>query len=263
MAISMSLEGQVALVTGAGKGIGKATALTLAAAGADVALCARTQSDVDAVASSIRAMGRKALALSCDVAEEDQVKTVIAKTLETFGHLDVLVNNAGISGGMTHLVDFDMAEWDRIVAVNLRGTALCTKYALPSMKARKRGSIINISSTWGRTAGRGKPAYVATKWAIIGLTQAVALEEGGAGIRVNCVVPGYTMTDMLRRNREAQAAREGKTFEQTMADVAALSPQNRVVSAEEVAEVIVWLASDKAVSVHGQTINANAALYMN
>lgn len=263
MAVSISLDGQVAIVTGSGKGIGKATAVAMAEAGADIVVCARTQADIDEVCGLVEKAGRKALGVRCDVADEAQVKELVAKTLERFGRLDILVNNAGISGGSTHLVDFDMDEWDRIIATNLRGTALCTKHALPAMKKAKRGSIVNISSTWGRTAGRGKPAYVATKWGIIGLTQAVALEEAKDGIRVNCVVPGYTVTEMLRKNREAAAKREGKTYEEVMADVAALSPQNRVVSAEEVAAVIVWLCTDAAVSVHGQTINANAALYMN
>jgi NAD(P)-dependent dehydrogenase (short-subunit alcohol dehydrogenase family) len=131
------------------------------------------------------------------------------------------------------------------------------------MIARKRGNIINVSSTWGRTAGRGKPAYVAAKWGIIGLTQAVALEVASEGIRVNCVVPGYTMTSAIRRSREEHAARQGITFEQAMAEAAAFSPQNRVLSAEEVADVMVWLASDLSISVHGQTINAHAALFMN
>jgi len=261
--MSLSLDGQVAIVTGGGKGIGKATALALAQAGADVVACARTQGDLDEVCELIHKTGRQALGVICDVGDEAQVRNLVARTLERFQRLDILVNNAGISGGSTNLVDFDMAEWDRIIATNLRGTALCTKYALPAMKKARRGSIVNISSTWGRTAGRGKPAYIATKWAIIGLTQAVALEEAKDGIRVNCVVPGYTMTEMLRKNREAAAAREGKSYEEVIADVAALSPQNRVVSAEEVANVIVWLCSDAAVSVHGQTINANAALYMN
>jgi 3-oxoacyl-[acyl-carrier protein] reductase len=263
MAIAIALDGQVALVTGAGKGIGRATALAFAQAGADVVACARTQADVDSLAAEVRALGRKALAVSCDVADETAVKAMLARTLDTFGRVDILVNNAGIGGGSTKLIDFDMAVWDAVIATNLRGTALCTKYALVPMTAKKRGCIINISSTWGRTAGRGKPAYIATKWGIIGLTQAVALEAAQDGIRVNCVVPGYTMTDMLRKSREQQAARQGISYEQAVADVAAMSPQNRIVSAEEVARVIVWLASDMAISVHGQTINANAALFMN
>ena len=261
--MNISLAGQAALVTGAGRGIGRAAALALAAAGADVAVCARTGSELSAVAAEIERLGRRALAIPCDVADEAAVKDMMARIGKHFERLDILVNNAGISGGSAPLVDTDMAVFDRVIAVNLRGTALCSKYALPAMQARKRGAIINISSTWGRTAGRGKPAYVASKWAIIGLTQALALEVASDGVRVNCVVPGYTLTDMLHKSRAAAAASAGISLEEAMADVAALSPQNRVVTAEEVADVIVWLASDKAISIHGQTINANAALFMN
>jgi NAD(P)-dependent dehydrogenase (short-subunit alcohol dehydrogenase family) len=199
----------------------------------------------------------------CDVSEETQVKAVIARAMETFGRIDVLVNNAGIDCGNTKLIDYNMADWDPILDVNLKGTALFIKYALPSMHERRRGAIVNVSSTWGRTAGPGKPAYVASKWGVVGLTQAIALEEGANGIRVNCVVPGYTMTDMMRTSRKQMAEREGISFEKALEKVAALSPQNRIVSPEEVAAVILWLASDHAIAVHGQTINANAALYMN
>jgi 3-hydroxybutyrate dehydrogenase len=263
MAVSISMDGRVVLVTGAGRGIGKAAALAFAKAGADVVVCARTAPEIDATCEEVRALGRRALAVECDVADEEQAKNVIAKAIGAFGRIDVLVNNAGGSSGSVPLVDCDMADWDRVIATNLRGTALFTKYVLPSMMARKSGNIINISSTWGRTAGRGKPAYVAAKWGVIGLTQAVALEVATEGIRVNCVVPGYTMTEAIQKNREEHAARQGISYEQSLAEAAAFSPQNRILSSEEVADVIVWLASDMAMSVHGQTINANAALFMN
>ena len=259
----ISFEGQTAFVTGAGQGIGRATALAFARAGADVALCDLDQSGLDATAADIRAIGRRACPLLADISSENEVRAMVASAYQAFGRIDMLVNNAGISGSKTPLTELDMREFDRVLGVNLRGTVLCAKYVLPHMLEAGRGSVVNIASTLGRMGSAGKVPYVASKWAVIGVTQSLALEVASRGVRVNAVAPGYTMTDMMRSNREAQAAREGRTYEEAVAGVAALSPQNRIVSADEVASVVLWLSSDAAISIHGQTVNANAALFMN
>jgi NAD(P)-dependent dehydrogenase (short-subunit alcohol dehydrogenase family) len=259
------LRDAVVLVTGAGKGIGRATAFAFAEERAQVVCAARTLSDVEAVAAQIRGAGSDALALACDVALEDQVRAMVAKTIERFGRIDVLVNNAGGTGGKwAELADLDFAQFDAVVAANLRGTALCSKYALKHMLAQQRGAIVNLSSTWGRTAGPGLSAYVAAKWGVIGLTQAIAVETATRGVRANCVVPGYTRTEMIERVRAARVgtARE-VTAEQIVAEMAELAPQKRVVEPAEVADMIVYLASDHAKSITGQTVNVNAGLFMN
>jgi NAD(P)-dependent dehydrogenase (short-subunit alcohol dehydrogenase family) len=264
MTQAISLDHSVALVTGAGKGIGRATALALAEAGADVIVAARTKSDVDEVAAQIRALGRRALAVSCDVAVESQVEAMMRQGIEQFGKVDILVNNAGGAGPRRDRVAAtSMDEFNKVVAVNLNGTVSCSKHALQGMLARKSGVIINVSSTAGRMPLIGMSAYVAAKWAVIGLTQCMALEVAKEGIRVNCVVPGYTLTEALDARLHAIAAEQGISYEESYAKAAALSPQNRIATSREVADVIVFLASEKAISIHGQTINANAALFMN
>ena len=264
MSQTSSLNQKVVVVTGAGKGIGKATALAFAEAGADVVVAARTQSDVDELAKQIKAIGRKALAIRCDVAVEAQVETMMGRTVKEFGKIDVLVNNAGGAGKKRdHVADADMGEFNQVVGVNLNGTMHCSKHALKDMLARKSGAIVNVSSTAGRTGLVGMSSYVAAKWGVIGLTQCMALEVAKQGVRVNCVVPGYTLTEALDARLHAIAAEQGISYEESTARAAALSPQNRIATAREVADVIVFLASDAAVSIHGQTINANAALCMN
>jgi NAD(P)-dependent dehydrogenase (short-subunit alcohol dehydrogenase family) len=264
MTQSLPLQDRTVIVTGAGKGIGRATALAFADAGANVVACARTQADVDEVAQLVSAKGRKALALRCDVAIETEVEALVHRTLERFGKLDVLINNAGGAGPSREPVSsVDIAEFERIMAVNLTGTVSCSKHALRHMLGRRSGSIINVSSTAGRTALVGMAAYVSAKWAVIGLTQCMALEVASKGIRVNCVVPGYTMTEALDKRLRAVATEQGISYEESLAKAAALSPQNRIATAAEVADVMVFLASDRAISIHGQTVNANAALCMN
>jgi NAD(P)-dependent dehydrogenase (short-subunit alcohol dehydrogenase family) len=259
-----SLRDRVVLVTGAGKGIGRATALAFADAGARVVVCARTQSDVDQVAKLVAGKGRDALALSCDVAKEAEVESMVKRTLERFGQLDVLVNNAGGAGPMREPVsNVDMAEFQRVVAINLNGTVNCSKHTLRHMLPRKRGAIVNVSSTAGRVGLVNMAAYVSAKFAVIGLTQCMALEVAKRGVRVNCVVPGYTMTEALDKRLRVVAKEQGISYEESVAKAAALSPQNRIATAAEVADVIVFLASDAAVTIHGQTVNANAALFMN
>jgi NAD(P)-dependent dehydrogenase (short-subunit alcohol dehydrogenase family) len=185
----------VALVTGGGRGIGRAVALALAGAGVRVAACSRTQPDVTGVAEQIRAAGGEALALRCDVADPDQVEAMVGETIRAFGRIDVLVNNAGVGTvAPCEVADYAIGEWDRIVNVNLRGTFLCCRAVLPRMRERRRGTIINVASITGVKSAPLVAPYGAGKFGVVGLTQALLAENHQYGIRVCMVHPGPTDT---------------------------------------------------------------------
>jgi 3-oxoacyl-[acyl-carrier protein] reductase len=194
------LQGQVALVTGAGRGIGKAVALALGAAGAHVVASARTETEIKAVAAQIDEAGGQATALRVDLAQESSVLSLFKRIQERFQHLDVLVNNAGL-GLYGPLRDFRTEDLDKMLAVNLRGAFLCCREALRLMEAHKRGYIINVSSVVGFKAYANQAAYTATKHGIMGLTKALALEAQPLGIRVSVVLPGGVDTDLVRAAR--------------------------------------------------------------
>lgn len=200
----MKLEGKVAIVTGASRGIGKAIALALAREGADVVAAARTEEEtgplpgtIHKTADEIRALGRRALAIKTDVTKEEQVAEMVTRTLEEFGRIDILVNNAGINVPDT-VIDIPIKRWDLIIAVNLRGTFLCTKAVLPAMVQRRSGSIINLSSILGSREISGSVAYGVTKAAIERFTYGLAEEVKEYNIAVNALCPSYTDTEGLR-----------------------------------------------------------------
>ena len=200
----MKLEGKVAIVTGASRGIGKAIALALAREGADVVVAARTEEEkgplpgtIHKTADEIRALGRRALAVRTDVTKEEEVEAMVRTTLDQFGSIDILVNNAGINvpGAM---VEVSTKRWDLIMAVNLRGTFLCTRAVLPRMMEQKRGSIINLSSILGTRVIEGGVPYGVTKAAIERFTSGLAEEIKGYNIAVNALCPSYTDTEGTR-----------------------------------------------------------------
>ncbi|HLX12999.1 MAG TPA: SDR family NAD(P)-dependent oxidoreductase [Bacteroidota bacterium] len=190
----MDLKNKIALITGAGRGIGRAIALTLAEHGADVVITARTQSDLDEVSAKIKAFGRKCLAIRGDVSIEDDVKDAVSRTLKEFGRIDVLVNNAGV-GTMAPVVDMKTEDFDRMWATNMRGVFLFCKYVAPAMMKQKSGNIINISSLAGRNAFRGGAGYSATKWGLIGFSRSLLLEVREHNVRVITICPGSVDTD--------------------------------------------------------------------
>jgi len=200
----MRLEGKVAIVTGASRGIGKAIALALAREGADVVAAARTEKEtgplpgtIHKTVDEIRALGRRALAVKTDVTKEEQVAEMVRRALEEFGHIDILVNNAGITvPGM--VMDMPIKRWDLTIAVNLRGTFLCTKAVLPTMVERRSGNIINLSSILGTRDILGNVAYGVTKAAIERFSRGLAKEVEEYNIAVNALCPGYTDTEGLR-----------------------------------------------------------------
>jgi 3-oxoacyl-[acyl-carrier protein] reductase len=189
----MTLTDKIAVVTGAGRGIGKAIALALAERGANVVVAARTQSEIDSVAGEIKKLGRKALAVKADVSEKPDVQRLFARAADEFGTVHILVNNAGI-GSFAQVADLQLEDFDRMWQVNMRGVFLCTQNALPFMVKQKSGDIVNIASLAGRNAFVGGAGYGATKWALIGFSRSLMLEVRKHNIRVITLCPGSVDT---------------------------------------------------------------------
>lgn len=192
----MYLSGKVALITGGGRGIGRAVALAYAQVGARVVVTARSQDQLEETAAAARRLGGEALALPCDVADPAQVQRLVEETLRTWGRVDILVNNAGVSTGPAPLAEVKVEEWDRIMAVNLRGLLLCSQAVIPPMRRQGGGSIINVSSPSGQGAAPMLGAYGVSKWGLEGFTQTLAAELAPARIRVNAIRPGLIATQM-------------------------------------------------------------------
>jgi len=259
----VQLEGKIAVITGGGKGIGKAIALVFAGEGAEVVIAARTEADLKKTAAEIEAMGRKCLAIVTDLAIAEQVRTMVDRTLEKFGRVDVLVNNGGIGGPAVSVADMDLEAWQQTLAINLTGAMLCAKYILKNdMIPRKSGSIINISSVSGRMGHANRSPYSASKWGLIGLTQSLALEVGKYGIRVNCITPGPVEGERIEWAMRKVSQNQGISYEQAVANEVARTALGRMVKPEEVASLAVFLASEKSAGITGQTINCSAGLRM-
>jgi NAD(P)-dependent dehydrogenase (short-subunit alcohol dehydrogenase family) len=192
----MKLKEQVALITGGGRGIGKAVALAYAREGATVAICARTESEIDATLKEIQSVNPRCAGWPCDVSLEEPVAELVANVHRKFGRIDVLVNNAGVMTRPAPVLEIDVKKWDYTIAVNLRGLFLVTKAVLPGMIRQKSGSVINLSSMIGRGAYANFTAYATSKWGLEGFTQTVAAEVRSYNIRVNSVAPGYVATKM-------------------------------------------------------------------
>ena len=203
----MNLVGKVAVVTGSGRGIGKATAYALAKQGAEVVVSSRTQSDIDSVKKDIEALGRKSLALRADVSNESDVKMLFAETLREFRRIDILINNAGI-GVFAPVVDLSAVDFDRMWAVNMRGIFLCAREALPHMSKQRSGDIINISSLAGRNSFVGGAGYCATKWALIGFARCLMLEVREQNVRVVTLCPGSVDTDFAHDTSRSHRSTE-------------------------------------------------------
>ena len=238
------LAGRVALVTGASRGIGRALALALGAAGAVVACAARTTEQVEAVAAAIRAPGGRARAFRLDVTRADDVLGQTGAVAEALGPVDILVNNAGITV-MRQTLEVSDAEWDTILATNLTSMFLCARAVAPAMIARGWGRIINIGSMWGKTGVPRYTAYCVSKAGVDALTRCLAVEWARHGIRVNCLAPGYMNTDFPR---------EAMADERTRALILSKVPLRRIGEPEEVAPLAVYLASPASDFLTGQTI---------
>jgi NAD(P)-dependent dehydrogenase (short-subunit alcohol dehydrogenase family) len=254
----MKLENRLALITGGGRGIGRAIAFAFAREGASIAVAARTRAQVDAVADEVACeFGVEALALECDVANAESVRRAFAHTSEQFGGgPDILVNNAGIAE-TSPFVKTDEAMWQRHLEVNLTGTFRCTHAALPGMIERGWGRVINVASIAGKTGAPYMSAYAASKHGVLGLTRSLALEIGAGGITVNAICPGNVDTEMTSKGIENIVAKTGKSAEDALAVLKRSSPQNRLVTAEEVAALALLLASEDGRGINGQAINVD------
>ncbi|QNK60351.1 SDR family NAD(P)-dependent oxidoreductase [Paenibacillus sp. PAMC21692] len=246
------LEGKVAIVTGAAMGMGEATARLFAEAKAKVVIADFNEEKGRAVADSIKSSGGEAAFVKVDISKGDQVKAMVAFAVETYGKLDVAVNNAALTPDDKPAAEFDEAYWDRLIAVDLTGTALCMKYELQQMlKQGNGGSIINISSVSGFRPQPNNIAYVAAKHGVVGMTKVAAMENGKYNIRVNNVAPGAIDTPMLRGALEQFGFTEEEYAPQ-------LSLLNRFGQPTEIAQASLWLASDASSYVTGTTIHADA-----
>lgn len=246
------LEGKVAIVTGAATGMGEETAKLFAEAGAKVAVADIDTQRGQAVADAIGAAGGEAVFVKVDISRAPEVEALVAEVVSTWGRLDIAVNNAAIIPPNGMMTDFDEAEWDRLMSVDLKGTALCLKYELQQMQAQgEGGSIINISSGAGFRPLVGQVAYVVAKQGVHSLTKVAALENGPAGIRVNTVAPGAVDSEMFR---EALVRFDLGTEAEYAPTITVLG---RVGKAREVAQVSLWLGSDQSSYVTGTVIHAD------
>ncbi len=255
------LQGRVALVTGGGRGIGRAIALALAAEGAKVAVTARTATELEEVVGSIRAKGGQALAVSADLADRAAVVQLVPRVAADLGPIDVLVNNAGVgsSASPRPLIEFDDAFWDLSLALNLTAPYLLCKAVLPGMVARRRGRIINVASINSRIPSPHAAAYVASKHGLLGLTRALALEVAKDGITVNAICPGPVHTIMNDKRVAYDAGRRGVSFAEQEKSMTLLG---RRLEPEEIAPVAVYLASDESAAMTGQALNIDGGICM-
>jgi NAD(P)-dependent dehydrogenase (short-subunit alcohol dehydrogenase family) len=252
------LQGRHALVTGAARGIGAAIARTLAEEGASLTLLGRNEAALQALAAQLP--GRHGIAVA-DVADPQQVGAAFARAQDERGALHILVNNAG-QAESAPLARTSVELWQRMLAVNLTGTFLCSQAALPQMLGAGGGRIVNIASTAAQKGYAYVSAYVAAKHGVLGLTRALALEVAKKGITVNAVCPGYTETDILRESVANVVAKTGRSEAEAMAEFARGNPQQRIVHPREVADAVRWLCGDGASAITGQAISVSGGEVM-
>ncbi|MGI6146144.1 MAG: 3-oxoacyl-ACP reductase FabG [Firmicutes bacterium] len=244
----MRLDGKVAVITGAGRGLGKEAALLFAKEGAKVMVCDINQESAEEVASSVNAGGGEALAFRVDVTDAASVQAMVDAVVERYGRIDVLVNNAGITAD-AQLVKMTDDQWDRVINVNLKGVYLCTKAVAPVMIAKGSGRIINTSSVVGIYGNFGQTNYVATKAGVIGMTKVWAKELGRKGITVNAVAPGFIMTDMM-----------STVPEKILTNIREKTPLGRLGEPRDIAYAYLYLASDEAAFVNGAVLQVDGGL---
>jgi NAD(P)-dependent dehydrogenase (short-subunit alcohol dehydrogenase family) len=257
----MELAGQIAIVTGAGRGIGRATALELARMGADVVIAELDGAGAEKTAAEVQGLGRKALVVVTDVTRRADLAAMVDRTRAAFGRIDVLVNNAGIYRAAATL-DVTEEHWDAIMTINARAVFFASQAVLPTMIAQKRGAIVNLASMAGKIGSKTNLPYNASKAAVVSMTKSLALAHAADGIRVNCVCPGFVETDMWTKVAREQGALLGMSAEEFTRQRANAVPLGRMERPEDVAAVIGFLASPRAAYMTGQALSVDGGLVM-
>lgn len=242
-----TLEKKVAIVTGAGSGIGRAIALLYASEGAKLVVSDIDETGGNETVSQIKAKGGDAIFVKANTAKPEDSEKLVQAAVKQYGGLHIAVNNAGIGGPLSMTGDYPVEGWDKVISVNLSGVFYGLRYQIPAMLASGGGSIVNIASILGKVGTKGSPAYVASKHGVIGLTEASALEYADKNIRVNSIGPGYILTPLLTKSLDAA----------TMKALEGMHPMGRLGTSEEIAELALWLNSDKASFVTGAYYNAD------
>ncbi|HTK11380.1 MAG TPA: SDR family oxidoreductase [Ktedonobacteraceae bacterium] len=241
--MSGQFSGKVALVTGAGSGIGRASALAFAREGASVVVADVSIEGGEETVRVIRSAGGEAAFVRADVSQAHEVEVLVQRSVEKYGRLDYALNNAGIEGEEAGVADYSEEGWDRLLSINLKGVWLCTKYEIPALLKQGGGAIVNTASIAGLVGGAGSIAYTASKHGVVGITRATALEFAKQNIRVNAVCPGFVRTSMIERVLTAHPELEA------MASV--MEPIGRMATPEEIAQTVIWLCSDAASFITG------------
>src|SRR5207247_869933 len=248
--MNISFEGKVALVTGAASGLGLATARAFAESGASVVLADWNEKAARTAADELAAQGHKAIAIRCDVADDAQVEAMVAQTVAAFGRLDAAYNNAGVQNVLAEMADTTREDYDRVMGINLRGEWSCMKFELQQMRKQGSGAIVNCSSLGGLVGGAERWIYHAAKHGILGFTKSAALEYAARGIRINAICPGLIWTPMADQMVAAGQGDALKAMEKSV-------PMGRVGRPEEIANAVLWLCSDAASYVTGQSISVD------
>jgi NAD(P)-dependent dehydrogenase (short-subunit alcohol dehydrogenase family) len=257
----VELAGQIAIVTGAGRGIGRATALELARMGADIVIAELDGPGAEQTAGEVRGLGRQALVVVTDVTRRADLATMAERTRTAFGGIDILVNNAGIYRAAATM-DVTEEHWDAIMSINARAVFFASQAVLPAMIARKRGAIVNVASMAGKIGSKTNLPYNASKAAVVSLTKSLALAHAADGVRVNCVCPGFVETDMWTTVARQQGALLGMSAEEFTRQRASAVPLGRMERPEDVASVIGFLASPRAGYMTGQALSVDGGLVM-
>jgi NAD(P)-dependent dehydrogenase (short-subunit alcohol dehydrogenase family) len=258
----VKLKDKVAIITGGGMGIGKATSLAFANEGAAVVIAARNLSRLEEVANDIKSRGGKAKVIPTDISDHEQVKRMVAQTIDEFGQIDILVNNAAAHSPSADVVDMNLDDWHNIMAVNLTGTMLCSREVLKYMIPRRSGNIINLSSVAGISGNPTASPYSASKWGIIGFTEVLAIEAGKYNIRVNCVSPGATRSEGFEEAMRGMAKGLGISYEEWMGKIADKNSLKRIAEPSEIAACVVFLASDDSSAITGHNLVASCGFHI-
>jgi len=257
----MLLSARVAVITGGGRGIGRAIALKFASEGANIVVAARTKSEIEAVAKEIQDGGFHAAAIPADVADEKQCEHLIRSAEAQFGRVDILVNNAGEYGPVKPVEEISPSEWDRVIAVHLRGAYLLTRLVLPEMYARGSGVILNISSLSAKSAFAWGSPYAAAKAGMLGLTRVSAAEAARKGVRINAICPGpVTETKMSKDLGQTLADRMGVSADEQLKGFLSTVLQGRGQTANEVAAAALFLCSEQSSAITGQSLNVDGGM---